>query len=123
LGHWPSDDVSARALLPCHQQHRHQSENSDPVGATAEAARDCALHDRVPIMLSKRPRRCSGCPCETSLTLGRKNTPASVNGTGQMEWASSAARIERQVELSILVVFADNFSRTVRLQRLQIESE
>jgi hypothetical protein len=40
-----------------------------------------------------------------------------------MEWAGSAARIERQVELSILVVFADNFPRTVRLQRLQIESE
>jgi len=40
-----------------------------------------------------------------------------------MEWAGAAALIERQVEVSILVVFADNFSRTIRLQRLQIESE
>jgi hypothetical protein len=40
-----------------------------------------------------------------------------------MEWAGSAARIERYVELSVLVVFADNFSRTIWLQRLQIDGE
>jgi hypothetical protein len=65
----------------------------------------------------------AGCSCETSLCLGRKNSPARGNGIGHKEWAGSAARIERQIELSILVVFADNFSRTIRLQRLQIESE
>src|SRR5262245_51082033 len=58
-----------------------------------------------------------------SLCLGRINTPASVIGIGHMEWAGSAARIERYVELSILAVFADNFSRTIRLKRLQIDSE
>jgi hypothetical protein len=58
-----------------------------------------------------------------TLCLGRKNSPASVNGTRHKEWAGSAARLERYVELSILVVFADNFPRTITLQRLQIESE
>ena len=60
---------------------------------------------------------------ETSLCLGRIDTPAGLEAIGHMEWAGSAARIERQVELSVLVVFADNFSRTIRLQRLQIDGE
>src|SRR5262245_9469495 len=58
-----------------------------------------------------------------TLCLGRIDTPASVVGIGQLEWAGSAARIERYVELSVLAVFADNCSRTVRLQRLQIDNE
>jgi len=40
-----------------------------------------------------------------------------------MEWAGSAARIEHQVELSIVVVLADNFSGTIGLQGLQIDGE
>src|SRR5215471_14446479 len=61
--------------------------------------------------------------CLPPLCLGRINTPASVVGVGQMERAGSAARVERYVELSVLAVFADNCSRTIRLQRLQIDSE
>jgi hypothetical protein len=40
-----------------------------------------------------------------------------------MECAGSAARIERQVELSVILVDADNFPGTIRLQRLQIDGE
>src|SRR5215217_2284078 len=57
------------------------------------------------------------------LCLGRVNAPASVIAIGQVEWAGSAARIERYVELSFLVVSADDPSRTIGLQRRQIDSE
>jgi hypothetical protein len=40
-----------------------------------------------------------------------------------MEWAGSAARIERYMERSIVVVLADNCSGTIGLQRLQIGSD
>ena len=64
----------------------------------------------------------AGCSCETSLCPGRKNCPARGDGIGHLEGAGSAARIERYVELSVLVVLADTFSRTIRLHRLQIDS-
>jgi hypothetical protein len=64
----------------------------------------------------------AGYSCETSLCPGCKDSPARGNGIGHKEWAGSAARIERYIELSIFVVFADTFSRTIRLQRLQIDS-
>src|SRR5689334_7569959 len=57
------------------------------------------------------------------LCRGRIDTPASIVGIGQIKWAGSAARIQRHVERSVLVVFGDNSSRTIRLQPLQIDRE
>ena len=58
-----------------------------------------------------------------ALCLGRKSNPARTVEISVIEWASSAARLERYVELSVLPVFADNLSRAICLQRLQIDSE
>jgi hypothetical protein len=58
-----------------------------------------------------------------ALCLGRKITPARGSGTGHIEWARSAARIERYVKLCSILVLAGNSSGTIRLQPLQIDSE
>jgi hypothetical protein len=48
-----------------------------------------------PAAQNDQARVVSECSCETSLCRGRIGAPASVIAIGHMEWAGSAARIER----------------------------